>query len=177
MSSQHDQHGTTLRQRMIEDMTLRKFSEKARTDYIRHVRTFAAFLGRPPDSATPDDLRRFQLHQSESGLQPPTINSSVAALRFFFNITADRPELARHLSSAPASRGFLLERLSDAGGRSQPEEVHVIHRHPKPFIDAEVNVGAWAAASSWAASRSAAPGARGDCRPTKAGPFGDTSAS
>jgi len=89
---------------MIEDMSLRNFSEKARTDYVRHVRTFAAFLGRPPDSATPDDLRRFQLHQSQSGLQPPTINSSVAALRFFFNITADRPELARYLSVVPRAR-------------------------------------------------------------------------
>ncbi len=38
------------------------------------------------------------------------------------------------MSSAPVSRGFLLERLSDAGGRSQPEEVHLIDRHPKPFI-------------------------------------------
>lgn len=104
MSSQHDQPGTILRQRMIEDMSLRNFSEKARTDYIRHVRTFAAFLGRPPDSATPDDLRRFQLHQSQSGLQPPTINSSVAALRFFFNVTADRPELARYLSVTPRAR-------------------------------------------------------------------------
>jgi integrase/recombinase XerD len=102
MSSQSDQPGTNLRQRMIEDMSLRKFSEKARKDYIRHVRTFAAFLGRSPDSATPDDLRRFQLHQS--GSQPPTINSSVAALRFFFNITADRPELARYLSVVPRAR-------------------------------------------------------------------------
>jgi site-specific recombinase XerD len=89
---------------MIEDMSLRNFSEKARKDYIRHVRTFAAFLGRSPDSATPDDLRCFQLHQSQSGLQPPTINSSVAALRFFFNVTADRPELARYLSVAPRAR-------------------------------------------------------------------------
>lgn len=104
MSSHPDQPGTILRQRMIEDMSLRNFSEKARKDYIRHVRAFAAFLGRSPDSATPDDLRRFQLHQSQSGLQPPTINSSVAALRFFFNVTADRPELIRYLSVVPRAR-------------------------------------------------------------------------
>lgn len=104
MSSQPDQPNSILRQRMIEDMSLRNFSEKARKDYIRHVRAFAAFLGCSPDSATPDDLRRFQLHQSQSGLQPPTINSSVAALRFFFNVTADRPELARYLSVAPRAR-------------------------------------------------------------------------
>ena len=52
-----------LRQRMIEDMSVRNFVEKTRNDYIRHVRTFTAFLGRSPDTATVEDLRRFQLHQ------------------------------------------------------------------------------------------------------------------
>jgi site-specific recombinase XerD len=104
MSSQPDHPRTILRQRMIEDMSLRNFSEKARKDYVRHVKTFAAFLGRSPDSATPDDLRRFQLHQSKNGVQPPTMNSSVAALRFFFNVTVDRPELARYLSMTPQPR-------------------------------------------------------------------------
>jgi site-specific recombinase XerD len=104
MSSQPDHPRTILRQRMIEDMSLRNFSEKARKDYVRHVKTFAAFLGRSPDSATPDDLRRFQLHQSKNGVQPPTMYSSVAALRFFFNVTVDRPELARYLSMTPQPR-------------------------------------------------------------------------
>src|SRR5512144_1707611 len=71
--------------------------EKTQGDYIRHVRTFTAFLGRSPDTATTDDLRRFQLHQAETGGRPPTINSSVAALRFFFTITLDRPEFAHGL--------------------------------------------------------------------------------
>ena len=87
-----------LRRRMIEDMTVRHFVEKTRHDYIRHVRTFTAFLGRSPDSATPEDLRRFQLHQTETGVRPPTINGAVAALRFFFSVTLDRPDLARHLT-------------------------------------------------------------------------------
>ena len=81
--------GTTLRQRMIEDMTVRGFTEKTQHDYIRYVRTFAAFLGRSPDRATAEDLRRFQLHQTQAGLQPPGINSAVAALRFFFTVTLD----------------------------------------------------------------------------------------
>jgi integrase/recombinase XerD len=51
-----------LRQRMIEDMSVRNFVEKTRNDYIRHVRTFTAFLGRSPDTATAEDLRRF-LHK------------------------------------------------------------------------------------------------------------------
>jgi integrase/recombinase XerD len=66
-------------------------------DYIRFVSSFAAFLGRPPDTATAEDVRRFQVHQSESGAQPPTVNSSVSALRFFFMVTLDRPDLSRRL--------------------------------------------------------------------------------
>src|ERR1700721_4030840 len=87
-----------LRRRMIEDMTVRNFVEKTRNDYIRHVKTFTAFLGRSPDTATAEDLRRFQLHQTQTGVRPPTINGSVAALRFFFNVTLDRPEMGRHLT-------------------------------------------------------------------------------
>ncbi len=87
-----------LRQRMIEDMTVRNFVEKTRNDYIRQVKTFTAFLGRSPDTATAEDLRRFQLHQTRTGIRPPSINGSVAALRFFFTVTLDRPEMARHLT-------------------------------------------------------------------------------
>ena len=87
-----------LRRRMIEDMAVRNFIEKTRNDYIRHVRTFTAFLGRPPDTATAEDLRRFQLHQMQTGVRPPTVNGSVAALRFFLTVTLDRPEMARHLT-------------------------------------------------------------------------------
>src|SRR2546429_2247520 len=87
-----------LRRRMIEDMSVRNFVEKTRNDYIRQVRTFTAFLGRSPDTATAEDLRRFQLHQSQSGVRPPSMNNAVAALRFFFTVTLDRPEMARHLT-------------------------------------------------------------------------------
>ena len=87
-----------LRQRMIEDMSVRNFVEKTRNDYIRHVRTFTAFLGRSPDTATAEDLRRFQLHQTKTGVRPPTINGSVAALRFFFAVTLGRANAARHLT-------------------------------------------------------------------------------
>ena len=90
-----------LRQRMIEDMTVRNFVEKTRNDYIRHVRTFTAFLGRSPDAATAEDLRRFQLHQAQSGVRPPSINGAVAALRFFFTVTLDRPEMGREPRKIP----------------------------------------------------------------------------
>src|ERR1700681_3638752 len=89
---------SALRARMIEDMTVRGFTEERRTDYVRHVPAFAAFIRRPPDTATAEDLRRFQLHQRESGMQPPSVNSAVSALRFFFTVTLDRPDLARRLT-------------------------------------------------------------------------------
>jgi len=89
---------SALRARMIEDMRVRGFSEKTRNDYIRNVRALAAFVGRSPDTATAEDLRRFQLHQSQTGVRPPSINSAVAALRFFFTVTLDRPDLARRLT-------------------------------------------------------------------------------
>src|SRR6201988_3104887 len=89
---------SALRARMIEDMSVRGFSEKTRNDYIRNVRAFAAFVGRSPDTATAEDLRRFQLHQTQTGVRPPSINSAVAALRFFFTVTLDRPDLARRLT-------------------------------------------------------------------------------
>jgi hypothetical protein len=89
---------SVLRARMIEDMTVRGFTEETHSNYIREVRAFAPFIRRPPDTATAEDLRRFQLHQTQSGTQPPSINSSVSALRFFFTVTLDRPDLARRLT-------------------------------------------------------------------------------
>jgi site-specific recombinase XerD len=82
---------------MIEDMTVRGFNEKTRSDYVRNVLTFAAFIGRSLATATAEDLRRFQLHQTQIGMQPPSVNSAVSALRFFFTVTLDRPDLARRL--------------------------------------------------------------------------------
>ena len=89
---------TALRARMIEDITVRGFTDETRNDYVRRVRAFAAFIRRSPDTATAEDLRRFQLHQRQSGMQPPSINNSVSALRFFFTVTLDRPDLARRLT-------------------------------------------------------------------------------
>src|SRR5271163_4504333 len=93
-----------LRQRMIDDMTARRFKEKVQKDYVRHVRTFAAFLGRSPDTATCEDLRRFQVHLARQQIGVPTINAAIAALRFFFNVTLERPDLVRPLTSVHEPR-------------------------------------------------------------------------
>src|SRR5271157_2582614 len=70
-----------LRQRMIDDMTARRVKEKVQKDYVRHVRTFAAFLGRSPDTATRDDLRRFQLHMAQQLISAGSINLKTAVDR------------------------------------------------------------------------------------------------
>src|SRR3954466_11916343 len=80
-----------LRQRMIEDMSIRQFGEKTRRDYIRQVRAFAAFLGRSPDRAEPEDLRRYQLHLASLGASYARMNQAGTALRFFFHVTLGRP--------------------------------------------------------------------------------------
>jgi site-specific recombinase XerD len=86
-----------LRQRMIDDMTARRFSEDTQRDYVRNVRNFTAFLGRSPDTAKSDDLRRFQLHLAQQQISPWSINAAIAALRFFFTVTLERPDLVRLL--------------------------------------------------------------------------------
>ena len=86
-----------LRQRMIDDMRARRFSEDTQRDYVRNVRNFAAFLDRSPDTATKEDLRRFQLHMAQQQISPGSINAAIAALRFFFTVTLERPDLVRPL--------------------------------------------------------------------------------
>lgn len=82
-----------LRRRMIEDMTIRKLAPKTQASYIRAVRTFAVFLGRSPDQARAEDLRRYQLHLASSGVAVPSQNATVTALRFFFTVTLARGEV------------------------------------------------------------------------------------
>lgn len=86
-----------LRQRMINDMSVRNFVPDTQREYIRAVKNLTIFLKRSPDTATAEDLRAFQLHMSETGVRPPTINATVTALRFFFKVTVDKPETTRHL--------------------------------------------------------------------------------
>ena len=86
-----------LRQRMLEDMSVRRFTPDTQREYIRAVKRLTVFLDRSPDTATAEELRLFQLHMTETGVRPPTINATVTALRFFFRVTLDRPETTRHL--------------------------------------------------------------------------------
>ena len=87
-----------LRQRMIEDMTVRNFASETQRNYIRAVKNLTVFLGRSPDTAMAEDLRLFQLHLTSTGVRPPTINGTVTALRFFFSVTVDRVDVTKPLT-------------------------------------------------------------------------------
>ena len=89
---------TPLRQRMIEDMSIRQFGEKTQRDYVRVVADFARFLGCSPDQARPEDLRRYQLHLATQGVSPGQMNAAVSALRFFFKITLGRQGYGERLA-------------------------------------------------------------------------------
>jgi integrase/recombinase XerD len=91
-----------LRRRMIDDMTIRHFGAKTQADYIRTVRTFAAFLGQSPDQAEPEDLRRFQLQMAAQGASPAKMNAAVSALRFFFKVTLGRVGFGDRLATVPS---------------------------------------------------------------------------
>ncbi len=86
-----------LRRRMIEDMTIRKMAPRTQEGYIRAVKTFSAFLGAAPDTASFEDVRRYQLHLVSSGSGVPTINHGLTALRFLFMVTLRKPDVVIHL--------------------------------------------------------------------------------
>jgi integrase/recombinase XerD len=96
-----DETISPLRQRMIEDMTVRSFDPRTQSGYIRAVKKLVAFLGRSPDEASAEDLRRFQIHLRQTGVPAPTVNCTISALRFFYRTTLDKPEIVRHLAVVP----------------------------------------------------------------------------
>src|SRR5260370_704027 len=82
--------------RMIEDMTIRKLAPDTQRNYIRSIKNLAAFIGRSPEKASFEDVRRFQLHLATKGVDTPTRNSTVSALRFFFRVTLKRYAIVEH---------------------------------------------------------------------------------
>jgi len=93
-----------LRQRMLDDMALRKLSPGTRSKYLRAVINLTCFLGQSPDTATPEDLRRYQLHLVETGTSSISLNAAITALRFFFGVTLERPEALAKMSTVREPR-------------------------------------------------------------------------
>ena len=93
-----------LRQRMTDDMRMRKFQPKTQTGYLRAVAKLGTFLKRSPDTATADDLRRFQLHLVDDGASPITLNATISGLKFFFDVTLNHPELMSRMQPVKVPR-------------------------------------------------------------------------
>ena len=85
---------TPLRQRMIEDMNARKLCAGTQRGHIRSCKRFASFLKRSPDTATAEDIRRFQLHLSETSVSICNRNRIMTGLRFLFRVTLRQLDLA-----------------------------------------------------------------------------------
>ncbi len=86
-----------LRRRMIEDMTIRNFDQRTQQSYIRSVRTCCRYCDRTPAELTFEDIRRYQLHLTQCGLSPASINGAMVALRFFFRVTLKRPDAVDYI--------------------------------------------------------------------------------
>ena len=83
-----------LRQRMIEDMNARKLGKDTQRGHVYSCKRFAAFLNRSPDTATAEDIRRFQLQLSETGTSICNRNRIMTGVRFLFRVTLRRHDLA-----------------------------------------------------------------------------------
>ena len=97
-----------LRQRMIDDMTLRKLSPQTQGAYIRAVKNFTRFLGQSPDAASAEDLRRYQLHLVDQGISSGNLNATLTGLKFFFETTLERPEAMAKMSHVHEPRKIPL---------------------------------------------------------------------
>jgi len=99
-----DQYVPKLRRRFLEDMRIKGLQPKTQTMYLRAMRDFTRFLGHAPDSATPEELRAFQLDMKERGVGAPTFNNRLTVLSFFYASTCPRPEMKRHMRYQRAAK-------------------------------------------------------------------------
>src|SRR3546814_21038755 len=88
---------TPRRQRLLDDMAMRRFGPETQRNYLRDVGRFATWLGRSPHTARAEEVRQFQIDQQPAGVPVPTMNSIVSALRFFFTAKLTRPDLDHKL--------------------------------------------------------------------------------
>ena len=112
-----------LRQRMLDDLRMRKLNPKTQSAYIRAVRNFTKYLGRSPDTATVDDLRNYQLHLLDAGTSPMSLNAAIIGLKFFFDVTLDRGELMAKM------RPVRIPQRRKSAGSSPPAATSSTRQH------------------------------------------------
>ena len=106
-----------LRQRMIDDMRMRKLGAKTQSGYIRAVVQLSRFLDRSPFTATADDLRRYQLYLVDHGVSAITLNASITALKFFFEVTVRRGDVMDQMSTVHVPRRLPVVLSRDEAAR------------------------------------------------------------
>ncbi len=126
-----------LRQRMLDDMRMRKLSAKTQEHYVRAVKRFTRFLGRSPDSAMAEELRDFQLHLVDTGATPSVLNSMITGLKFFFGTTVGKPEVLSLMSPVAEP-----ERLPVVLSREEVAEILACAPHLKAKTALAVAYGA-----------------------------------
>ncbi|MFL6604836.1 MAG: tyrosine-type recombinase/integrase [Steroidobacteraceae bacterium] len=143
-----------LRQRMIEDMRMRKLSPKTRSAYIRSVRQFARYLRRSPDTASIEDLRNYQLHLVDSGTSPISLNAAITGLKFFFGVTLDRGAMMAKMQHVfvPRTLPIVLSReevkrlIAASDNLKRPDAHHRDLRahstHSRTSVDIRLNMSA-----------------------------------
>jgi len=102
--TQTTQSVSPLRQRMIDDMMMRKLSPKTQSKYIRAVKELTRYLGHSPDTATAEELRKYQLSMVNNGVSRITLNATLTALKFFFVTTLERADALTKISTVPVPR-------------------------------------------------------------------------
>ena len=106
--TQITQSVSPLRQRMIDDMMMPKLSPKTQSQYIRAVKNLTQYLGHAPDTATNEELRKYQLQLVTNGVSRITLNANLTALKFFFITTLDRADALAKISTVPVPRKLLV---------------------------------------------------------------------
>ena len=99
MNIQHSKSATPLRMRMIADMSARTLGPASQTSHLRACKRFAAWLRRSPDTATPDDVKHFQLHLMDTGASICTRNQTMTGVKFLFRVTLRRHDLVAEIFS------------------------------------------------------------------------------
>jgi len=124
-----------LRQRLIDDMAIRRLGPKTQHDYIRRVKSFADFVGHSPDKATAEDVHRYQLWLASIGATVSTVNATASALRFFFKVTLKRSDLADEVVSVREPRRLPVVLSPEEVGRLlRVDDEHQAEDGPEPDL-------------------------------------------
>ena len=98
---------TALRQRMIDDMTVRNLAPATRELYVAAVAAYALYFHTSPALLGPADIMAYQLHLiRDRGLSYSSRNIAVCALRFLYGITLGKEWAIKHITRAKSEKSL-----------------------------------------------------------------------